>query len=57
MPKFVPERFRDCLVKSTTYENLVPLVPEAGTKVKPIGTGLGGVLLTFVPIIDILIVK
>ncbi len=55
VPKSVPEVFWVFLMITTTYENPVPLVPQAGTKDKPIAVPCCWELLTFVPIIRILI--
>jgi hypothetical protein len=45
----VPESFGVFGAVSRTYENLVPLVPSHGTKVKPYVARCVGVLLSFVP--------
>ena len=50
VPSFVPDLFGTYLMKSMTYEKLVPIVPQAGTKVKPIGMPFRWVLMTLVPI-------
>ncbi len=55
VPKSVPEGFWVFLMITTTYKNPVPLVPQAGTKDKPIAVPCCWELLTFVPIIRILI--
>lgn len=55
VPEFVPEGFGVYLIVSMTYENLVPIVPRTGTKDKPIAVPSSWELMTFVPIIDILI--